>query len=59
MWHEQRLWSVSAGAFVHGAGERCGRFVAKAGMRADVIVVMPPLLDDRLRFYERIKTLAV
>ena len=49
---------MSEGPFLH-AGQRSRRFVAKAGMRADVVVMMPPLLQHDLGLLQSVEDLAV
>ncbi len=43
--HEGRGWSGSEGPFLH-AGQRCWWLVTKTGMRADMVVMVPPLLKQ-------------
>ena len=56
--HEGRGWSGSEGPFLH-AGQRCWWLVTKTGMRADMVVMVPPLLKQNLRFFQRVESLAV
>ena len=58
MGYEGRGWSVSESPFIH-TGHWCRRLVAKASVRADVIVMVSPLFQQNLRFFQGIEGLRI